>query len=887
MFALPLHVDLALHTKVVLLCIPLVAVCGNSQQGVRDTSVALQTDDEALDGSMNDLAGPPLSTDPASDRVWLAQGSLRSALRVDTAERVFAEDETFPTDDPANPEFVARLEYGPTKQRLYTLTDDMLHGRFHVYCEDASVPSAPRMIGTRYEFPDWSLSDPVLDIRLWEDPAGDDDVLVVLSSKRVSVLRFSGGAEGSFTLLGSATELIDTARPGEPWFHDGLDPSDPRHIDRLEASDLVGLKIQDEEPGRLMAYVRVQVRAYSPTPSVVRVSEIVMVCDLDQPHFETAAAHPTFDARRDDRIGYVFFNPFADLPSNHANSTDAVLSRTVHDVAPYADGQSRFLLVGCGHRRQVQRVDVTTAFDDVVRGTSGCCFPLQTEELDIAPDAGEQAGEDVLNVLPDPHDPTSRFFACTAKNLYVWDRGNVPPVVSTLHEPFDKGCGPDLVHLTIAGGPLAGDTLWTVGGRAVDHMGKVFDVTTDEAPIPVRAKYFGIFTSDGAVARGDAVYLTTFNGVEVFRPVPGGAPAGGGFHEQVVQSDCVSTEVPTGSGKCAVTEAMEPGTIPGDDFPDRLFTCDATGAFTEFRIDPSTGTPQSGRRYVPDPAVVDAVADGWTYSYPPTSLMAYSNDVAFADLGPDAADKWVLVDLTNHQIQVGEGGVQSQVVLLAYQWDPATSSWVNRAAVAAAPMPGNHLSTAIATTVQKGRHYAIVCHEIGFEVFDIERLSEPIAHMAWCPKASTRPGGAVLGLAVAGDRVFASVPAADGLPQGIEMYTWSGTTPILTPTRRYPTASFVEPSTGLAAHPGLANRGRVYLRGDGSTWDVLFGCEAYLLQYVWDPVRDSFELRGHWRSSYDGPIADCREFTFPSLPDGPRVLVLKSDDSFAIVRPVP
>src|SRR5262249_20732280 len=150
-------------------------------------------------------------------------------------------------------------------------------------------------------------------------------------------------------------------------------------------------------------------------------------------------------------------------------------------------------------------------------------------------------------------------------------------------------------------------------------------------------------------------------------------------------------------------------------------------------------------------------------------------------------DKWVLLDLTNHALHLGDSGVASQVLLLAYQWDPPTSSWVNRAAVAASPIPGFHLSTAIATTIQGGRHYALVCHELGFEVFEIERLLDPSPHMTWWPKASVRPGGAVLGIAVAGDRVFASVPSAKGLPEGIEMYTWSGATPTLTPTRRYPT----------------------------------------------------------------------------------------------------
>lgn len=859
------------------------AACGNAPGGAADTSVALRADDEALDGSMNDLAGPPQSSNPESDRVWLAQGSLRSALRVDTAERVFAEDRTFPPGDPEKRESVERLEYGPSRRRLYTLTSDMPHGRYHLYCEDASVPSAPLLLGTPFEFPAWTVTEPVLDIRLWEDPAGDDDILVALTSKRVSVLRFSAGADPSFALLGSATELLDTARPGEPWFHDDLGANDPRHIDRLEAATLVSLKIQDEAPARLMAYVRVQVRAYSENPAVIRESAIVMVCDLDQAHFATGAVHPTFDARRDSRIGYLFFNPLADLLPDHGNSAEDVFSRTARDVGPCAVGGHRFLLVACGHRKQVQRVDVTDAFDAVVHGTEACCFPMSSEKIDVAPGSGAQDGEDILNVLPDPLQPGTRFFACTPKNLYIWDRDHDPVVVSTVHEPFDKGCGPDLVHLSILAGTLAGNTLWTVGGRAVDHMGKVFDVTTDVAPIPVRTKYFGIFTSDGAVARGDAVYVTTFNGVEVFRPV-----AGGDFHEQVVQSECRSTEVPAGSGECAVTEAMEPGSIPGDAHPDRLFTCDSTGAFTEFRIDPSTGTPLPARRFTPDPAVVNGVTEGWSYSYPPVAsgLPVYSNDIAFADLGPADSDKWVLVDLTNHFLELGNGGASSQVLLLAYQWDPPTSSWVNRAAVSASPFPGSRLSMAIATTIQGGRHYAIVCHGLGFDVFEIERLLDPVPHMTWWPNAAVRPGAGIVGLAVAGDRVFASVPASGGLPNRIEMYTWSGTTPELSLTQRFPEPSFLEPLTGLVAHPGSAYRGRAYLRGDGSTWDVLFGCDAYLLQYAWDPARESFQLLGHWRSWYGGPIADCRMHEFSSLPGGPRVLVLKSDDSFAIVNPV-
>ena len=440
--------------------------------------------------------------------------------------------------------------------------------------------------------------------------------------------------------------------------------------------------------------------------------------------------------------------------------------------------------------------------------------------------------------------------------------------MSTVHEPFDKGCGPDLVHLSIVGGPLAGDTLRTVGGR-VDHMGKVFDGHDDADP--VRTKYFGIFTSDGGRAR------RLRDDVQRRR-----CSAGGGWRFPSRSCSRSASRPKSCAAPVRGHRGHGTGLDPGDAHPDRLFTCDSTGAFSEFRIDPSTGSPLPARRFTPDPAVVNGVTEGWTYSYPPdaSGLPVYSNDVAFADLGPADSDKWVLVDLTNHFLELGDGGVSSQVLLLAYQWDPPTSSWVNRAAVSASPFHGSFLSMAMATTIQGGRHYAIVCHGLGFDVFEIERLLDPVPHMTWWPNAAVRPGAGIVGIAVAGDRVFASVPASGGLPDRIEMYTWSGATPEPA-AQRFPEPSFVEPLTGLVAirlgvprAPWPARRRRlgrpVRLRR--------------LLQYGWIR-RGSRSSPLGTGASYGGAIADCRMHEFLRfLRTG--VLVLKSDDSFAIVNPV-
>jgi hypothetical protein len=867
-----------------LAAIALTTACGSSAGDPPDPSVALETVDEVFDGTMNDLAGPPSSADPDNDRVWLAQGLYRTALRVSDAQRIFAEDATFPPGSATEKELVCRLEYGPTRRRLYTLTSNSQAGTFSLYCEDASVPSAPVLVGTPYTFPDWTAHEPVIEFKLWEDPAGDDDILVALTPHRVLVLRFLADRDPSFELLGAANDLIETSTVHEPWFHDQLAPSDPRHIDPLHAIDFVGMKLQEESAGRLMAYVRTAVDAYSSNPAVDREAAIVMICDLDEAHFATGNPQPTFDAPSGGRTGFVFFNPLSDLPTDSSNSDDSVFARTVHDAFPYTVGASHYLYVACGSAKQVQRVDVTRAFEQIAGGPEGCCFPLDSQQIDVVPDVDGEGGEDVVAVFADPNDPDGRFFAGTPKNFHIWSRSHFPPVLDTLHEPFDKGCGPDIVYLSILGGPLAGDTLWTVGGRAVDHMGKVFDVTRDTLPIDVRQKYFGIYANDGAVAFGDDVYLTTFNGVELYQPISTNP-----FHEQVVQTGSQSTEAPIGSGHCAVTEALEPGHVPGATNPDRAFSCDATGAFCEFQIDPATLELLPARRFVPDASVVNSATDGWSYSYPPSAagIPVYSNDVAFADLGPEDTDKWVLVDLSNYALPAGDGHASTQVMLLAYQWDPTTSGWVNRAAASMTPIEvGQKVSNAICVTQQGGTHYAVVCHGAGLDVFEIERLRDAVPHMTWWPDAAVRPGADILGVAIAGDHVFVPVPGVGGHPPRIETYVWSGSDPHLTLVRTISEPTFVDRTTGAVAHPGTAYKGRAYLRDDGVTWDVLFGCDSYVLQFSWTPPGDGLVFLGHWRSFYSGPIADCRMFDFPSLPGGKKILAVKSGNAFAIIEPV-
>ena len=75
---------------------------------------------ESVDGHVQDLAGgSAASVAPQNQRVWIAQGRARAAIRVSDRARMFSEDKTFSSSDhPENREEILAVELDELNDRL-------------------------------------------------------------------------------------------------------------------------------------------------------------------------------------------------------------------------------------------------------------------------------------------------------------------------------------------------------------------------------------------------------------------------------------------------------------------------------------------------------------------------------------------------------------------------------------------------------------------------------------------------------------------------------------------------------------------------------------------------------------------------------------------------
>lgn len=792
--------------------------------------VRMVAETETLDGETLDITGPRDATsNPHSLRAWVGQGRVRVALRVSDRARVFAEDRTFEAAVPGEFEKLLAVELNEARELLYTLTEDAL------YEEDVSDPSRPAEVDSLVfanEVPGFDATERVGDVKFWagSDPA--DDRVFVVTTKRILVIREQGGL---LSFQSAADELSSTGR------FVATDPADP--INEWEVHRLERMRIVEDPGGTLYALVTADALGYRnvlPRPQPL----VMLACDLDR---AGGYVEPTFD--RDPGVAkeFVYWNPLEDHPDGIDISKNKARANMLYNLDTFVAGSGAYALGACGVAQQVHLLRVTGAFTNGIQSISQ--VTLDDER-------------NVINVLAHPSDPR-RFYGLSSHHMYAFKSGMPPVLGQTRGGNFGRGSFRDMAFVELPGGR---ETVWTVASDGADSIGKVIDVSETVDPLPVADRFFGLYACDGAVALPpDDVFTPTFGGVvrysrqadDSFRVVP----------------DSFSPAQVAGNPKGRITEHIDIGEVAG---VTRLFCATGRGDLLEFQLG-ANGNPRPAKSYVPDASLFPPP---WAYSLTSAN---FSNDVVFLDLPPHGA--YVILDVSDATVG------NKAVALVAFRWEGVGSMarWESVAVASTPHLPGRGLASTIDVARTDSGIFAFVDNNGGFSVFDLGRLASSSPSIAFVQDVQTTVAGMparTTGIAHSNDRVFAAVREGDANGGAvIRVYAWDEATgQVQLPQRaEYPDTIFQPwvPRFGRAFRmrfetldPTTGN-GRLYICSD-----------KYLLRMerVGDSDPDHLTFTGYWASDYDGPLQDSRLYDFG---DGPRLLVAKDREAFAIVPTAP
>ena len=448
-------------------------------------------------------------------------------------------------------------------------------------------------------------------------------------------------------------------------------------------------------------------------------------------------------------------------------------------------------------------------------------------------------------------------------------------------------------------------------------MFNVTDGVTSLQLLTPRGQFYGINSSDGAVAIGNHVYLPNFSGVARYEVVNG--------KFLYAQDSYKPAEVPYDGGQTGLTEHIDRGLqlpLPLGGVQDQIFTTPAIGAEHVFRVDSASRNPFNAEWIGLDgPIIVNpaiAAAGGtWTYvcggeNCPNPGV--YGNDnvyVDISDFAPGFTNRYLINDMTRDGATTGSPDTY-QIVLNVFWWDqsePLFGKWKHKASIASPPIPTNganvgSTSITIAKHPTTGKLAAFVAHNIGVMVFDMEGLKAiggQLGPLAFRQNVETT--SQVSGLAAVEDHVFfiENGLAADSEQMKGYVWTTSSTIPLdVTPANIW-TKPLVNalPESTLPRNPGQARRARVR-NLPGSTGGfpnrhVYFAQDPYLIQWKWPrndngtPKPNELDLTGYWRSDYDSFMQDCRIHDFPALSTAQGmtyVLVARETEAFALVGPI-
>jgi hypothetical protein len=832
----------------------------------------LGTRDNRLEGTTFDIAGPAdAAIDADQKRVWIAQGRVRTAIRISDRQRQFGEDISFSSSvSDQTYESIIALEHA-ANQRLYTLTTDAL------YREDVSNPSAPTSLQF-YDFsentgkPVWEVFSPwdsPLDLKVWPIEDSAAVAVLVLTTKRIITLIDHGPGNG-ITFAGYTPDmydpfiLIDPGAKFLPTDHCGAEEIP------LNVVTLRNLRVQQDQNGQVMAYVTADMAGYNNLDAGRPFPKLVIACYLDS---QNGFVSPRFDLDpAPSRIHYRYFNPVPTPPPSPPPG-DRNADWTINSLDAFSLGNERYLYLACGKKNQVKRLKVTNAYP----ATNCSNWAAPDETFDIHLD------HHVNNVLAD-RDIVTRFFALTQEDAHILDTSGVNPHVQTQLEPFGVGCRRDMLQIAMPSPTTK--TLWTAVDGIADHIAKVVDVTSHPPIVPLIDEYYAMLVSDGAVMLGTDVYLPTWGGMVRFHLVSTSPP-----RWQAVPDSFQPAEETTNKGIVYQTEHIDTGNVGGTD---HLFAPTGTGDLLVFPID-------AGKDPLPPELVtVDTGVSGWPnpswFPYPAVNF--YSNDGAYFSLG---GQSFVLVDLTNYAVQ-GMPQPTTQTALLAYRYNAAFGIWEHRAMVVAPPHSRQYSDPKLSSSVTiapglNNKWFAFVAGELGFMCVDLTKLTDPTPTMTMTQEVCTNfqggiceEGAEVSGLTVSMDRIFAylnATPNPPANPPVIRIYSWNRDTGMdITQTAELSQSQFLPPG---APGAGRCFRARFHTTNTPSAAAgfAYFANEPYLLQMKWPGATgaDSLDFTGWWRSDYEAHLQDCRFYDVPNV--GPSILVSKDGESFAVIKETP
>ena len=334
----------------------------------------------------------------STDRVWIANGRVRWAIRIDNRQRQADEDATFcaafPDPCASNPDDrqrVLAVELDQANARLFTLTEAML------VVEDVTDPHEPDdpavfdLHASGGGYPALYSTEVLLDVKVWANSG--QSYIFVLTSKRIVTLVYNPSAQADILYVAQTEDLFDAnTGPLSEFIESGDEDFDDLHVSRLNRMRILEDEASGNGPSRLMAYVLAEADAYASTPGRPK-PRIVMACDLSADSFST----PTFNADPEGRR-YVYYNPMAGMGGEDNPRDFEAIDLAAVEVSNEID-----LYVACGKLRQLQKLDATDSFEEGY----GLLDPSQ---ITI------QEGEHLLNVLIDKNESDRVFVASEGRS---------------------------------------------------------------------------------------------------------------------------------------------------------------------------------------------------------------------------------------------------------------------------------------------------------------------------------------------------------------------------------------------------------------------------------------------------------------------------------------
>lgn len=899
----------------------------SAQGGVQLTPTA-----EVFDGPVTDIAGPSSSseTTPEDQRVWIASGRNRVALRVSDRQRM--EVETFSGFASPYKELVLAVELLEERDELYTLTDR------GIYREDVSDPSNPvplstldfenalmrEVVCTSCPWPPYTccsendvpfdfvfegelpankveMDDAFLDLKVWAGPTIGDDRLFLMTTERIVVI------------MPRLNPMLVQSYAGELFDNGGNRFTPPTDLSIQDQDDFNDAKLVSlrkmrivEDGSRLMAYVLAFSNQLPNAWSIRADLHALVACDLDR---AGGFDDPTFSMDSVD-VEYQWWSPDYSAITVESTAIEMIRRKTIWDFDLYQDGASRYAILALGCENQLQRIDITDAFSQAVGHFSPVAITGVTDSNPLT------CFDPCYAIRADPS-ASHRYLVGSTQEFHVVDAVNpASPIVShSIDEPLSSRVGVprtakrDMLVMETADemfppGPLPPFTndhlaAWVgIFKGATDHHLKIFDVTTNANPVTLFDEQYSMASSDGGVAIPEDwnVYLPTFGGVVRFT-----SPAQDGTDWEVVPDSHQAAEETVGANNVQRnTEHIDIARFAVAQ-EDRILTAAGSSELASYDINSVTGDHSAPEWAEPISTLMPA---NWIPPYSGTDY--YANDVAFVDLAPTLLSdhKYALTILTRKDSTMATFPTEHAV--LAFLWDVSQvpPRWVHVDTAVSPPIDHVQGTTNNANTITisegYGTTWAFVGHQEGFFWFDLAPLLTASPLTIPTTQSADYPGEQKVNVG----SVFL-LPDPDPLKGRIfvcrenrdlfEIWAWDPTLCSVTAPCRL--ARFRD-----SALPGLPGstvpsvfRGRYHEyptpTANGVRGMMHLAAVPYYLQLTWPKYDsstgtldyDAFEFVGYWEGDYSSNLQDCRLYDFGTTTPDWHALVVKDEESFATI----